>query len=272
MATASDALVVAGSDLLGADIQAAMKKQAEAVGLDLTLSLEGSLLASRALSNGEVDACILADPADGTMEVSSMRAFPFGFQIVAFAVHSSNPVSDLTYAQLTNLYGESGVLESWSNLTPDPEWRDRNISLWAARTGNAINMEIFNAVVLKGSPLRQSVRYSSGDSVQLVSIVVEDPSAIVLVPSIPLNPGVRLLAIKEDSGGQAYTPSPDNVFFGDYPLRLPFSLMVSDSLSDEDMGKLLQVVYSADVTEALRAANFLPISDTERRSILSQLD
>jgi ABC-type phosphate transport system substrate-binding protein len=266
------ALVLGGSDLLEGGIRTAIAEQANAAGLEIEMSLQGSLLGSRDLRDGKVDACILAMPHDGSLDIPNLRQFPIAFQVVAFAVHSNNPVTDLNYTQLTNLYGETGLLDSWSDLTPDPEWRDRNISLWASRSGVAMNLEIFNAVVLKGSALNQSVRYSAGDSTQLIAIVIEDPSALVMAPSIKLGAGVRFLAIKEDSGGQAYTPSEDNVFFGDYPLRLPFALVVSDSLSEDELNRLLQVFYSEQVTDALQGAFFMPIPETERRSVLRQAD
>ena len=270
LVTSASGLVIAGSDLLGPGIQDALQSEAQTAGLDVELSLRGSLLGSRDLGDGKADAAILAVPGDASLEAGSARQYPFAFQVVTFAVHANNPLSEVTYTQLTNLYGEAGVLDPWTNLTPDPEWRDRNIALWATRIGQAINLEIFNAVVLKGSPLKQSVRYSSGDADQLNAIVLEDPSALVLVPWIPLTAGVRLLAVKEDQGGQAYTPSPDNVFFGDYPLRLPFVLAVAETVSGEELDKLLQVVYSPAVTDAIEAAYFQPIPDTERRSILSR--
>ncbi|MGC9451232.1 MAG: PstS family phosphate ABC transporter substrate-binding protein [Oceanipulchritudo sp.] len=264
-------LSISGSDLLDAGIEDALRAELEAAGLEAALSFKGSLLGQKELEQGDADAAILAFPEDLPDSLPGRR-FPFAFQMVAFAVHASNPVPDLTYAMLASLYGQSGVLESWSNLTAQPEWRDRKISLWASRREDAINLEIFNAVVLQGSPLKRAVRYSTGDAAQLISIVVEDASALVLVPAIPANAAVRFLAVKAEEEGRGYTPTPDNVFFGDYPLRLPFYLVVSDRLDEATLAKLLRAIYSPAVTGALQNAYYMPMPDTERRSILAQFE
>ena len=227
------AITIAGSDLLVPAIQEALQEQLAAAGLDADLSFGGSLLAMEQLQDGTADAAILAIPdGDGTMPGG--RTFPFCFQVVAFAVHATNPVSELTYQQLTSIYEKDGVLSNWSDLTAALEWRDRKIAFWDVRSKSAITLEIFNAVVLKGRPLKDGVRYSVNDAEQIQSLIMENPSAMMAVPAISLTPSIRFLGIKKDESGQAYTPSGDNVLFGDYPLRLPFYLAVQDSVSGDD--------------------------------------
>ena len=265
------AMTVTGSDLVVAPVQEALAKQLQALGVTADFDFAGSLIGKQKLSDGTADAAILAVP-NATQAIDSNRTFPFCFQIVAFAVHSTNPVTELTYNQLTSLYETDGVLNDWADLTPDLNWRDRKISLWVTRSKSAITLEIFNSTVLTGRPLKSSVRYAANDSETLQSIVQEDSSAIVAVPAIPRIPSIRFLAIKQDEAGQAYTPSEDNVLFGDYPLRLPFYLVVSEKVGDEDMAKLVRAIYAPEVTEALRAVNYLPVSQTEQQSLLSQFE
>ncbi|MEX0326470.1 MAG: PstS family phosphate ABC transporter substrate-binding protein [Puniceicoccaceae bacterium] len=263
-------MTLTGSDLLGPAIQAALQEQLNAAGLDAELAFGGSLLAMQELQEGTADAAILAVP--GSDSSPGGRTFPFGFQIVALAVHTTNPVTELTYGQLTSIFEQDGVLNNWSDLTAALEWRDRKISLWAVRSKSAITLEIFNAVVLQGSPLKDSVRYTVNDTEELQALIIENPSALVAVPAIPLTPSIRFLGVKGDESGQAYTPSEDNVLFGDYPLRLPFYLTVQDSLSEEDLGKLVRAIYSPEVTAALRSVNYMPVPETERQSLLAEFE
>ena len=265
------AMSLAGSDLLGPAIQEALQEQLAASGVDVEMSLEGSLMAFEKMQEGTVDAAILAVP-DGGSPLPPGRSYPFCFQVVAFAVHATNPVTELTYSQLASLFVKDGVLNNWSDLTPALEWRDRKISLWTVRSNDAITLEIFNATVLNGRPLKGSVRFAVNDTEVLQSTLVEDPSSLMAVPSIPLTPSIRFVGIREDESGQAYTPSEDNVLFGDYPLRLPFYLVVQDSVSGEDLGKLVRAIYSPEVTTALRAVNYLPVSATEQQSLLGDLE
>lgn len=263
-------ITLAGSDLLVPDIQDALLEQLEAAGLEVEISFEGSLIALKDLQDGTADAAIIAVPDSESSPGG--RTFPFCFQVVAFAVHATNPVTELTYGQLTSIYERDGVINDWADLTPALDWRDRKIALWAVRSKSAITLEIFNAVVLQGRPLKDAVRYSTNDTEELQSIVMGDPSALMAVPAIPLTPSLRFLGIKREETGQAYTPSEDNVLFGDYPLRLPFYLAVQDSLSDAELSKLVKAIYSPQVTAALRSVNYLPVPSTEQQSLLAELE
>jgi ABC-type phosphate transport system substrate-binding protein len=102
-------------------------------------------------------------------------------------------------------------------------------------------------------------------------VLEEEPAALVVVPAISLKSSGHLLAIKVDASGQAFTPSQDNVFYGDYPLRLPFHLVVSDSLDAATVVKLVQAIYSDTVTDALKNAYYMPVPASEREAILSQV-
>ena len=270
LALSGAGLQIAGSDLLDDSIRMAITDALAAAGIDAEMSLDGSLLGINALSNGEIDACILAVP-DGNDPVQKGQVYSFGFQIVAFAVNDRNPLSELDYVQLGGLFRANGTMDNWSDLVSSGDGQDRKVNLWAARSDKLIALEIFNSVALQGSPLKQSIRYSQLDPQNLMRIVENDISAIMVVPNIKPTPGVRLLAVKEEATAQSYTPSTDNVFYGDYPLRLPFKLIVADSVDPAVLASLLRALYSDSVTRALEAAFYMPLPATERQAILSQL-
>jgi hypothetical protein len=267
----SQALVISGSDLLGEGIRTALKAELAKSGLEAELALEGSLTGLKAFEEGTAVATILAIP-EGEEFTSSGNNYPFAFQVVAFAVHSSNPLVEVTYDQLRGVYSQGGPINDWSDLTDNSNWQDRNIASWVTRSTNLISLEIFSASVLKGSLLKESVRMAEPETENLYSIVEEEPSSLILVPYIPDTADVRFLAVKEVESGQAYTPSMDNVFFGDYPLRMPLELFVSDSLGEQESEQLLKAIYSDAVADALEAANFMPVSREERQATLSQFD
>jgi ABC-type phosphate transport system substrate-binding protein len=271
---------ISGSDLLGEGIEQAIQVELEKAGLEANLAFSGSLHGKNALASGETDACILAVP-DGA-EVPGNRQYLLGFQIVAFGVHPTNPLQELNYSQLGNIFQENysqlgnifqenGGINDWVELVSELAWEDRKIDLWASRSDELITLEIFNAVVLKGSALKDSIRYNPADEEQLQRVLEEEPTALVVVPAISLKSSGHLLAIKDDASGQAFTPSEDNVFYGDYPLRLPFHLIVSDSLDTATTEKLVQAIYSDAVTAALEDSHYMPVPESEREAILSQV-
>ena len=268
----AEALVLAGSDLLGEPVREALQAELQKDGLDIDFSLEGSLLGVQALEAGNSDACILAVP-DGQGEVLNLRNFPVAFQIVTFMVNSTSPVTEISYTQLAGLFGAKGTLDGWSSLTGNPDWASRKVSLWATRSENSIALEIFNAMVIGGGALKPTVRYVKGGDEAVLAVLVDDASALVVAPAtFRENPAVRILAVKSGTERQAFTPSPDNVLFGDYPLRLPFHLVFKDGLSDEVVAKLVRAIYSPAVTTALQESSWMPIPETERRTILNQYD
>jgi ABC-type phosphate transport system substrate-binding protein len=269
--SSSTAKIISGSDLLGPAIEEVLSAELSASGIDNDLLFEGSLQGVKSVESGESAAAILAI-ADNAERPSGMTLFPVGYQVVSFAVNSDNPVNELTYAQLSGMFADSGSINSWGDLSDDIDWKDRSITPWAARSSSTMSLELFNAVVVEGYPLKQAVRYSGTTGDELLNLALEDSSSIVLVPQIQTIPSVRFLAIKSEESGQAYTPSADNVFFGDYPLRLPFYLAVGASTGREEVAGILKSLFSPAVTDAMTAAGFVPIPESERRSILSQFE
>lgn len=262
-------IVVTGSDLFSNEIRDAVLIELEAAGMDAVVSFDGSLQGLRNLESGLVDASLLALPENADLR-TSLRKYPLCFQIVACAVHATNPVFEISFPDLVNLYDEGGTTDSWSSLTDDPSWSNRNVSLMASRRQNSITLELFNAMVLKGEEMKPTLRYVSGPDSELLSTVVEDPAALVLMPLVDITGPVKFLGIKRTEDDQAYTPSIDNVFFGDYPLRLSFYLVVAPSTDTETVAQLLEVLYSEAVTSALEAANFVPVPAPEQRAMLLQ--
>jgi ABC-type phosphate transport system substrate-binding protein len=264
-------LVISGSDLFGERVRQVLQAELAAAGVAAEIRFDGSLLGLRDLEAGTVDVGLLAITDARSAEVN-LRKYPVAYQIVTFLVHTTNPVMELSYADLYNLYQENGTISDWSALTTDSRWSDRKVSLRASRRENRITLELFNELVLEGAPLKQAVRYTAGGNAALLAAVTEDPTALVLAPGLRVSPPVKALAVKRATGDRGFTPSQDNVFFGDYPLRLPFYLVVGEAVAPETVGALLRVLYGDAVTQALAEVDYLPVPEQEQRSILFPFD
>lgn len=269
LAIPGHAMKLSGTDLFQGEMEETLSVAFVEAGLDVEIQFDGSLLGLRDLEAGTVDASLLAIP-DTVTDNNSLRKFPIGYQSVSFIVNSNNPVSEITYSQLNDLFREGGELSKWASLTDAPAWLDRNINLIASRRAGAMTLELFNASVMQGASYNVDLRFISGDDQELIDAVVGDVAALALTPAIEADGPIKALAVKSDETGQAYTPSRDNIFFGDYPLRLPFYLVVSDDMDDTTLGKLLQIIYSDAVMETLGTMNCIPVPEPEQQAVLSQ--
>lgn len=261
--------VLGGSDLLGDAVGEELAESLAEAGLQVKLNFAGSLAAEDQLADGRLDAAIVARRDDTPMEGETAR-FPLAFQVAVFAVHPDNPVSGLNTEQLAAMFRDREPLDSWSELTTDEEWGNRKISPLVARMSNAMGLEIFNAFVLEGERLNRNVRIFEEEAAVLAAQLA-DPSFVTLVPWNEDSGNWKYLAVSEP-GGQGFTPSDDNIFFGDYFLRLPFHLVISERVFEDQLEALLTVLYAEEMEEGLRAGSFVPIPETERQSILLGLE
>lgn len=238
-------------------------------GQQVKLDFAGSLAAEDQLADGRLDAAIVARRDDTPMEGETAR-FPLAFQVAVFAVHPDNPVSGLNTDQLAAMFRDREPLDNWSELTPDTEWDNRKIAPFVARMPNAMGLEIFNAYVLEGERLNRNVRILEEEAAVLAAQLA-NPAFVTLVPWNEDAGNWKYLAVSEP-GGQGFTPSDDNIFFGDYFLRLPFYLVVSERIFEDQLEALLTVLYGEEMEAALRAGSFVPIPATERQTILFGLE
>ncbi|MCD8482454.1 MAG: substrate-binding domain-containing protein [Verrucomicrobia bacterium] len=261
---------VFGSDLLSGALQQALRDFAQADDLQVDVALSGSSIARREIDNGRAHIAILAAP-DGRLSIPDHRAVPLGFQVVTVIVHESNPVTQLSIPQLVSIYAQGAPvnIEDWGALGGGGVWRARKINMNAIRMRNNIALEIFNNLVLGDREMKTAVTFWQ-DPRALGTRVMEDNSAIAIMPSAAQRPLTRTLAIAAEAGGQAFPPTPENVLFGDYPLRMPFYIVFRNGSEDTNptINALLRFLLSDEIAQKLTAAGFMPLVQRERRQYL----
>lgn len=261
--------VLNGSDLFGEAVISELSAALESDGLSADLRFTGSLAGLQALSSGDAQAAIVALPDGANSLDSGLQRFPVGSQVAAFVVHTDNPVTEMDAADLVGIYAAGGAILNWSGFTDDPVWKDRKIAAFVADSDLVLTAELFSARVLNYADVKASVRRLPDDAEAIAAMVADDPGAIVLVDLLDVRAPARYLAIAGDSGAQAYSPTLDNIFFGDYALRLPFELVVSQDLPEATLSSLLNALYAPRMTQLLEANGFIPIPEPERNSLLS---
>jgi ABC-type phosphate transport system substrate-binding protein len=261
-----------GTDLFSEEIIESIQRKLTADGHTIDLRFEGSLAAREALAIGTAEAVLVALPDPSERFDTSLMRYPVCSQVAALAVHETNPIFQMDLATLAGLYATGGTLLNWSQLSEDPFWKDRKISLYKAESGAALAAELFSAMALNHQDTKPTVRTVGANPEAIAAVVSDDPGAIVLVDLLTVGKPARYLAISPDSGSQGYSPTPDNIFFGDYPLRLPFELMVTPQFPPAILKSLLEVLYSEEVATAFTTGGFVPIPPAEREGFLSSFD
>lgn len=258
---------IVGSDLLAPVLAETFESFAGAEGApELDLAMDGSSDGRRDLDNGEADLAILAIP-DDREKPEGYELAPLTFKTVLIVVNASNPVDALSLQELRRIYSVRGgaVMESWSELTDVPSWSTRNIDAYAIRQRSDLALELFSYAALDGARTRPSVLIRETPR-ELIETVSDNSAAIAVVPYLPLPERVKVLSIKDAEGSSelAYSPSRDNILFGDYPLRLPFYLVyrAEDAVR---LRPLLLALLSDETAAKLERSYFMAAPQSERR-------
>lgn len=238
-------------------------------GAPIVLQFAGSYAGKMDLEAGRVDAAILA-VADDRPPAGEWLAVPFAYQVVSVVVHNSNPLEAVSYLQLGDLFREGGRATTWGDVMDNETWRVRKVSLAAIRQQQSLALEIFISQVLGDAPTRSTVNYYR-DAAQLQRAILQDTNSIALLPGLQEQGDVKVVSVSKDAGSQAYGPTPDNVKFGDYPLRLPFYVVFRADLEPAKRDVLVDWIMSDAVTDALESAYYLPLSDVERERYRDEL-
>ena len=267
---ATGAVRMACSDLLSSSAVEIIEASLSEAGIEAKVTRMGSMLALEALRKGEIDTIIVARPEAGRVE-DGEDGIPVAYQVVTVVVHESNPIRSLSIEQLGNIFAEGGNLEEWGRLGGTDQWSSRRITAHALRQPESIGLELFKQLAVGPRPLRSNVRFGSHPQAVL-SRIAEDPAAVGVLSGTPSGNRVRTLFISEETGGQAYSPTPDNVMFGDYSLRLPFYLLTSEGISDEAERAVKLAVFGDAFAEVLEASGLMPPPERERRDRLMEAE
>jgi len=260
----AESLVLNGSDLLAPILRERILAFAEEESIRLLVDFDGSLKAQKALANRSADFALLAFPETSSLPGGTMSV-PFAFQVITVAVNESNPIENIHYETLFEMFRENGTLQEWGSVVDEPLWSNRKIALAAIRDRSTIALEIFNSKVMNGEAMKRTIRFSENPDF-LTSILSDNENTLALLPPVEVPPLAKLVPVSKNAESQAYSPTPDNIQFGDYPLRLPFIIAWQTSKSDSPaLRSVLNFLFSDEISALLRENYFQPLPAAERR-------
>lgn len=271
---------MAYSDLIPNDFQeilyqdaTSLEKNINAVITNLSVSKSGSLPMIEDFLSDRLDICIAALPEGSdfpALEDDKYIKIPFAYKSSVVVVNAENPMSEITIDQLATMFGASSTT---SNLL---SWRDFGMSsfstspikAYTVKEDNGISSDLFRYVVLDEKSFNAAVTFDVEKNVQ--RMIVQDKAAIGVFPHIPENSNLKALFVAQDEESIAYGPSIDNVYYSDYPIRLPFYIVykIKDT---ERLYPLINTILGDSVADIIEDDDFFPLPKVIREKLIIDL-
>tara|TARA_B110000285_G_scaffold112533_1_gene127719 strand:+ start:572 stop:1438 length:867 start_codon:yes stop_codon:yes gene_type:complete len=261
---------IAASDLLADFITEPLQAHGEEHSIEFKVDSIGSLPALERLRSDEIDLAIIAVPEDTDVPRDEFRVFPFAYDIAVIAVNQSNPINEISLASLGGIFGsnEEYNYTTWGDLGLSG-WGSRSIKTVVGQNNKSISLELFKYSVLRGGHMKTTVAAVKDSEVE--GLLLSDAAAIAILPRLPKSKKVKALMISSEVDGPAFSPTDDNVHYGDYPIRLAFYVVYKER--DEARAKeVLRVMLGDDLAASLRDNNLFALPDTVRRKWTIDLD
>ncbi len=176
----------------------------------------GSGTGIAALINGGTDICEASRPMKDQEKAQvrqrhakDVREIPVALDGVAIYVHESNPIKDLSQAQLKAIY--TGTMGSWR----DVGGKDVRIVAYS-RENNSGTYVFFKEHVLNNEDFAREIQTLPGTAA-VVNAVSKDPASIGY-GGIAYAQGIRSVPIRRDDASTPIPPSLETVQSGQYPL------------------------------------------------------
>lgn len=261
---------IAASDLLADFIVEPLQAYGEEHSVEFKVDSIGSLPALERLRSDEIDLAIIAVPKDTDVPRDEFRVFPFAYDFAVIAVNQSNPINEISLAGLGGIFGsdEESNYTTWGDLGLSG-WGSRSIKTLAGQNDKSISLELFKFSVLRGGQMKTTVASVKDSEVE--GVLLSDAASIAILPRLPKSEKVKALMISSEVDGPAFSPTDDNVHYGDYPIRLAFYVAYKKR-DEERVKEVLRVLLSDELAASLRDNNLVALPDTVRRKWTIDLD
>ena len=227
---ATQTLRVKGSDTIGGELGPALVEAYRQDHPQVRIEWEslGSGTAFVGLFDGSADLGASSRPAkDSEVERAGslgiqLSEFVLGYDGIAVIVHPSNPVAELTIAQLSRIF--SGAVTRWSQVG-GPELEIQLIS----RPSYSGTHGFFKNVVLRRGNKKGPEEFAAStlfveETREIVDRVSAEPAALSYVGLGWVSEGVRAVPVAATAGAAAVAPTPRTVRDGTYPVFRPLHM------------------------------------------------
>jgi phosphate transport system substrate-binding protein len=146
-----------------------------------------------------------------------------GFDALAIFVHKDNPIKEITFEQLAQIFEESGVVTRWSQLgVAMPQGTDDEI-VRVSRQSSSGTYEFFREHVLNKKDFKLGSRDMNG-SKEVVELVGSTITAIGYSGMGYATPAVKMVMVSHKAGEPFCPPTVENTLNKTYPLARSLQL------------------------------------------------
>ncbi|WP_269539328.1 PstS family phosphate ABC transporter substrate-binding protein [Cerasicoccus fimbriatus] len=262
---------VVGSDLLAPAVLPVVEGYAQHNDLSISTEFIGSVPGKENLKSGDADLAVLAAPDETHLPDSTkFKAIPIAYEVAYIVVEKFNPLTEISTSQLAGIYGASQEkFNRWGELNLQGPIAQRSILPLALDNDGTIVLELFKFEVLNSGSLKANVNRVN-NNLQLMEMIASDSGSIGISNQVLLGEKVRALSVSGDDEF-AFGPTPENVHYGEYPLRLSYYLVFPINKQAE-LKPLLRSLLGDDLAERLDDEGFVPLPENVRKRMLVELD
>lgn len=192
-------------------------------------------------------------------------AMPIAMDAVAIYVHASNPIPQLSIAQLASIYGTGAAtpLATWGQLGLGAPWSQAPIDVYG-RDNRSGTKTFFSELVLQGKPQKPTILEEPGSASEVLAIA-RNPFAIGYAGIGFTISDIRVVPLAKTDSDQAVAPTAETVATGAYPLSRSLYLYVNSdptSAMHPVLLEFLRYVNSAQGQAVVLAAKAYPLPQT----------
>lgn len=159
---------------------------------------------------------------------------------IAVIVHPSNPISDLTSAQLADIF--AGRVINWAQLGG----RDTPIALYGREAGSGTRDAFEHSLGIDGQPSYTNEYSSTGD---IVGSISSNPNGIGYISLSGVRSSVKMLSVN------GILCTGEDLRSGAYPIRRAFFMVTSANRPlSEEAQRFLSYALSSDVADYIAIA------------------
>jgi phosphate transport system substrate-binding protein len=145
------------------------------------------------------------------------KGFIVGFDALAVYVHKDNPLAEISFEQLSEIYAENGKVTRWSELGVKIPGASDDTVVRVSRQSSSGTYEFFREHALANKDFRLGSRDLNG-SKEVVELVGSTPTAIGYSGMGYATPGVKMLKVAHSKTEPPVAPTVAAVHDKSYPL------------------------------------------------------
>ncbi len=181
-----------------------------------------------------------------------------GLDALAVYVHKGNPLEEISLEQLANIYGEAGLIATWSQLGIQHTTCKSDEVIRVSRQSNSGTYVYFREAILgKTGDFKLGSRDLHG-SKDVVELVTNTPCAIGYSGMGYATDHVKMLKVFKKTGGSSASPSVENTLNGTYPIARPLYIYSLGEPSG-DIKKYLNWILSQVGQTIVSKSGYVPV-------------